>query len=90
MVRVKSSQKSFTEEEVTTLTGICAEHLRHLAQNKHLGTLARRRRKTGFQPLRPDDRELAAAPLPALDSLSGSPCHEPLPHRTLPAYPRIC
>ena len=40
MVRVKSSQKVFTEEEVTTLTGICAEHLRHLAQNKHLGTLA--------------------------------------------------
>jgi hypothetical protein len=40
MVRVKSSQKVFTEEEVTTLTGICAEHLRGLAQNKHLGTLA--------------------------------------------------
>ena len=40
MVRVKSSQKVFTEEEVTTLTGICAEHLHGLAQNKHLGTLA--------------------------------------------------
>ncbi len=40
MVRVKSSQMFFTEEEVTTLTGICAEHLRGLAQNKHLGTLA--------------------------------------------------
>jgi len=39
MVRVKSSQKVFTEEEVSTLTGICAEHLRRLAQNKHLGTL---------------------------------------------------
>jgi hypothetical protein len=40
MVRVKSSQKVFTEEEVTTLTGICTEHLRSLAQNKHLGRLA--------------------------------------------------
>jgi hypothetical protein len=40
MVRVKSSQKVFTEEEVTTLTGICAEHLRGLAHTKHLGTLA--------------------------------------------------
>jgi hypothetical protein len=40
MVRVKSSQKIFTEDEVTSLTGICNEHLRGLAQNKHLGTLA--------------------------------------------------
>jgi hypothetical protein len=40
MVRVKSSQKVFTEEEVASLTGICTEHLRGMAQNKHLGTLA--------------------------------------------------
>jgi hypothetical protein len=40
MVRVKSSQKVFTEEEVVTLTGICLEHLRGLARNRHLGTLA--------------------------------------------------
>ena len=40
MVRIKSSQKFFTEEEVTGLTGICPEHLRGLAQNKHLGTMA--------------------------------------------------
>lgn len=40
MVRVKSSQKIFTEDEVTSLTGICAEHLRGVAQNKNLGTLA--------------------------------------------------
>jgi hypothetical protein len=38
MVRVRSSQKVFTEEEATTLTGICREHLRGLARNKHLGT----------------------------------------------------
>jgi hypothetical protein len=40
MVRIKSSQKVFTEEEVASLTGICHEHLRGLARNKHLGTLA--------------------------------------------------
>ena len=40
MVRIKSSQKLFTEEEVTSLTGICREHLRGLARNRHLGTLA--------------------------------------------------
>jgi hypothetical protein len=41
MVRIKSSQKIFTEDEVATLTGICLEHLRGLAHNKHLGKLAR-------------------------------------------------
>ena len=41
MVRIKSSQKFFTEDEVANLTGICVEHLRGLARNKHLGTLAR-------------------------------------------------
>jgi hypothetical protein len=40
MVRIKSSQKVFTEDEVTSLTGICREHLRGLARNKHLGTLS--------------------------------------------------
>lgn len=40
MVRIRSSQKFFTEEEAVNLTGICAEHLRGLAQSKHLGTLA--------------------------------------------------
>jgi hypothetical protein len=40
MVRVKSSQKFFTEEEVISLTGICAEHLRGLVLTKHLGSLA--------------------------------------------------
>jgi len=40
MVRIKSSQKIFTEEEATTLTGICREHILGLARNKHLGSLA--------------------------------------------------
>jgi hypothetical protein len=37
MVRVKSSQKFFTAEEVASLTGICPEHLRSFAHDKHLG-----------------------------------------------------
>lgn len=41
MVRIKSSQKFFTEDEVASLTGICLEHLRGLAKNKHLGQIAR-------------------------------------------------
>jgi len=41
MARIKSTQKIFTEDEVANLTGICLEHLRNLAQNKHLGTLVR-------------------------------------------------
>lgn len=41
MVRIKSSQKIFTEDEVASLTGICLEHLRGLARNKHLGRIAR-------------------------------------------------
>jgi phage gp46-like protein len=40
MVRIKSSQKIFTEDEVSTLTGICRDHLRGIARNKHLGTIA--------------------------------------------------
>ena len=41
MVTVKSSQKVFTEEEISGLTGICAEHLREMARSKHLGSIVR-------------------------------------------------
>ncbi|MFZ3331686.1 MAG: hypothetical protein WA197_13710 [Candidatus Acidiferrales bacterium] len=41
MVRIKLSQKIFTEDEVVTLTGICTDHLRGFARNKHLGTIVR-------------------------------------------------
>ncbi len=37
MPTIRSSQKFFTEEEVSSLTGICLEHLRALAHNRHLG-----------------------------------------------------
>lgn len=38
---ILSSQKIFTEDEVSRVTGICLEHLRNLAQLKHLGSLVR-------------------------------------------------
>ena len=38
---IRSSQKVFTEDEVTGLTGICHEHLRDLARSRHLGFLVR-------------------------------------------------
>jgi hypothetical protein len=40
VVRIKSSQKFFTEEEAVNLTGICAEHLRGFAESKRLGSQA--------------------------------------------------
>ena len=41
MVTIKSSQKIFTEQEISGLTGICSDHLRDLARSKHLGSIAR-------------------------------------------------
>jgi hypothetical protein len=49
MVRIKSSQKIFTETEVSTLTGICLDHLRGLARNKHLGTITRAAEAAGAE-----------------------------------------
>ena len=40
-VTIRSSQKVFTEDEVSGLTGICPDHLRTFAQRKHLGFLAK-------------------------------------------------
>ena len=40
-VTIRSSQKVFTEAEVSGLTGICLDHLRNLAQQKHLGFLSK-------------------------------------------------
>jgi hypothetical protein len=37
---IRFSQKIFTEEEVSGLTGICLEHLRNLTRVKHLGQAA--------------------------------------------------
>lgn len=41
LVTIPSTQKLFTEDEVSRLTGICLEHLRSLAQTKHIGSLIR-------------------------------------------------
>lgn len=41
MITVKSTQKLFTEDEISSLTGICSEHLRAVARSKHLGSLVR-------------------------------------------------
>ncbi len=49
MVTVKSSQKIFTEEEISGLTGICSEHLRDLARSKPLGCIARAAGGAGVQ-----------------------------------------
>ena len=49
MVRIKVSQKIFTEDEVVSLTGICTDHLHKLAQNKHLGTIARAAEAAGAE-----------------------------------------
>jgi hypothetical protein len=40
-VKIRSSQKVFTENEVSGLTGICPDHLRTFAQSKHLGFVSR-------------------------------------------------
>lgn len=41
MVKVRSSQKLFTDSEVSSLTGIGLEDLRELARSRHLGFLSR-------------------------------------------------
>jgi hypothetical protein len=40
MIRIKSSQKYFTESEVASLTGISCEDLRAVAREKRIGTMA--------------------------------------------------
>jgi hypothetical protein len=49
MVRIRPSQKFFTEEEVSTLTGICRDHLLGMARNKHLGKLLRAAEAAGAE-----------------------------------------
>lgn len=49
MVKVKSSQKIFTDREIATLTGICLEHLHSLARSRHIGFIARADEAAGKQ-----------------------------------------
>lgn len=49
MSHIPSSQKLFTEDEVSRVTGICLEHLRNLAQMKHLGSIVRAAEAAGAE-----------------------------------------
>ena len=49
MIKVKSSQKIFTDEEIATLTGMCLEHLHGLARRRHIGFIARSDEAAGNQ-----------------------------------------
>ena len=49
MIKVKSSQKIFTDTETATLTGIGLERLRHLARTRHIGFIARAAEVAGKQ-----------------------------------------
>jgi hypothetical protein len=49
MVVVKSSQKLFTDEEISRLTGICMDHLHGVARSKHLGSIVRAATAAGEQ-----------------------------------------
>ena len=49
VVKVKSSQKIFTDTEIASLTGICLVHLHGLARSRHLGFIARAAEAAGKQ-----------------------------------------
>jgi len=49
LVTVKSSQKIFTDAEVSSLTGICVEHIHNFARSRHLGIIARAAEAAGNQ-----------------------------------------
>ena len=41
MIKVKSSQKIFTDTETANLTGICLDHLHDLARTRQIGFITR-------------------------------------------------
>ena len=49
MIKVKSSQRVFSDAETANLTGICLEHLRNLARTRHIGFIARAAEAAGKQ-----------------------------------------
>jgi len=49
MIKVKASQKIFTDKETATLTGIGLERLRLLARTRHIGFIARAAEAAGKQ-----------------------------------------
>ena len=49
MVKVKASQKIFTDAEIASLTGICVDHVHRLAKTRHVGFIARAAEAAGKQ-----------------------------------------
>ena len=49
MIKIKSSQKIFTDMETATLTGICLDRLRQLARTRHIGFIAPAAEAAGSQ-----------------------------------------
>jgi hypothetical protein len=49
MIKVKASQKIFTDTETATLTGIGLERLHLLARTRHIGFIARAAQAAGKQ-----------------------------------------
>jgi len=49
MIKVKSSQRIFSDAETSNLTGICLEHLRNLARARHIGFIVRAAEAAGKQ-----------------------------------------
>jgi len=49
MVTVKSSQKIFTDSEVSSLTSICIKHVHNFAKTHHLGFIARAAETAGIK-----------------------------------------
>jgi len=49
MIKVKASQRIFTDTETATLTGIGLERLHYLARTRHIGFIARAAEAAGKQ-----------------------------------------
>ena len=49
MIKVKSSQKIFTDKETATLTGIGLDRLHQLARTRHIGFIVRAAETAGAQ-----------------------------------------
>jgi len=49
VVKVKASQKIFTDAEIASLTGICVDHVHRLAKTRHVGFIARAAEAAGKQ-----------------------------------------
>jgi hypothetical protein len=49
MIKVKSSQKIFTDRETASLTAICLEHLHNLERTRHIGFIVRAAAVAGKQ-----------------------------------------